>query len=356
MDYYNILGVNKSATDDEIKKAFRKLAHQYHPDKKGGDEKKFKEINEAYQVLSDKNKRQQYDQFGGQGPFSAGFGANGFGFGFDPSAFGDMADLSDIFSAFFEGAGMRQKRRTYHRGGDLEVVQEITLEEAFFGISRELRYKSGIACDKCSGKGYDVKEGLEKCATCAGRGEIKEARNTFLGSFTQVKQCKDCFGTGEIPKKVCSHCRGLGKITGEHKIKIDILPGIADGQIIKVQGVGEAGERGAESGDLYARVRVKPHQIFRRYGDDLAVKKEISLVDVLLGEKIELPEISDGKIVSEIPENFDLRENLVIPKQGMSVFGAKSRGNLIVEFKIKTPKKLSAKAKKILEELKKEID
>lgn len=367
MDYYKILGINKGASEEEVKKAFRKLAHKYHPDKSGGDEKKFKEIVEAYAILSDKKKREQYDKFGrvfdDGGAGQAGWGQDGagpfggFGVEFDPSAFGDFGDLGDIFDAFFEGMGIRQKRRTYKRGSDIEIVQEITLEEAFSGTKKELKYKIGISCDKCGGKGFDTKEGFEKCATCAGKGEIKESRSTFFGNFTQVKQCKDCSGAGQIPKKICQYCHGMGKVSGERHLKLDILPGIMNGQIIKFQGMGEAGEKGAESGDLYVRVSVKPHSIFERRGNDLVVRKEIKLVDVLLGEKIEAPTISGEKIKFEIPENFDLKKNMVIPNQGMPIFGSpKHRGNLIVEFQIKTPKKISAKAKKALEDLKNEID
>ncbi len=370
-DYYKILGINKGAADSDIKKAFHKLAHKYHPDKSSGDEKKFKEIVEAYSVLSDKNKREQYDKFGrvfdgaggqsayggagaGQGPFGGGFG-----FEFDPSAFGDVSDLGDIFEAFFEGMGVKQKRRTYRQGADIEIIQEIILEEAFSGVKRELAYKINIVCDKCSGKGHDAKEGFDKCSVCAGRGEIKETRNTFFGSFAQVKQCNECFGAGQIPKKICSHCRGAGRVVGERKSKIDILPGIADDQIIKIQGIGEAGERGAEGGDLYVRIKIKPHHIFTRFGNDLLIKKEIKLIDILSEEKIEVQTISGDKIKVEIPENFNLRENIIVLKQGMPVFGGgwgSGRGNLIIELKVKTLKKVSTKAKKILEDLKKEID
>lgn len=369
-DYYKILGVNKGAADSDIKKAFHKLAHKYHPDKSSGDEKKFKEIVEAYSVLSDKNKREQYDKFGrvfdgtggagrqntgaGQGPFGGGLG-----FEFDPSAFSDFDDLGDIFEAFFEGMGVKQKRRVYQRGADIEIIQEITLEEAFLGIKRELAYKINIICDKCFGKGHDVKEGFDKCSVCAGRGEIKETRNTFFGSFAQVKQCVECFGAGQIPKKICSHCKGAGRVIGERKTKIDILPGIADNQIIQIQGMGEAGERGAEVGDLYVRIRIKPHPVFSRFGNDLLIKKEVKLIDILLEEKIEAPTISGEKIKVEIPENFNLRENLIISKQGMPIFRGgwgSGRGNLIIELKIKTSKKLNIKTKKIIDDLKKEID
>ncbi|PIY59514.1 molecular chaperone DnaJ [Candidatus Wolfebacteria bacterium CG_4_10_14_0_8_um_filter_37_11] len=370
-DYYKILGINKGASDEEIKKAFRKLAHQYHPDKKSGDEKKFKEIAEAYSILSDKKKREQYDKYGrvfdgqpfggaqggGAGPFGAGgpFG-NGFGFEFDPSAFNDFTDLGDIFSAFFEGMGVRQKRRTYHRGADIEIIQEITLEEAFYGVKKELKYDIAVSCVKCGSKGYDQKEGLEKCSVCGGSGEIKEARNTFFGNFSQIKQCKECFGSGQIPKKSCAECRGKGIISGNRDIKVEILPGVMDSQFIKITGSGESGERGAGTGDLYVRIKIKPHHIFARRGNDLFIKKEVKLVDILLGERIEIPTIDARKIQIEIPENFDLKNNLIVPKQGMPILNSSNRGNLIVEFKIKTPKKPNAKAKKILEDLRKEID
>ncbi len=381
MDYYKILGINKGATNDEIKKAFRKLAHKYHPDKSSGDEKKFKEIAEAYAVLSDNKKREQYDKYGrvfegaaGAGPFGTSGGPfggysnqGGFGgFEFDPSAFSDFGDLGDIFNAFFEGAGIKQKRRTYHRGSDVEITQEINLEEAFYGTRKELKYKIAVSCGKCGGKGHDTKEGFENCAVCGGRGEIKEARNTFFGSFTQVKQCKECFGSGQIPKKVCSDCRGTGRISGERDIKIEILAGVNDGQLIKISGAGEAGEQGAETGDLYIHIKIKPHPVFVRRGNDLFVKKEVKLIDILLGEKIEIPIISEGtegkqasygagKISVEIPEHFDLKGDLIIPKQGMPVLNSSNRGNLIVELKIKTPKKPDARVKKILEDFKKEM-
>ncbi|KKQ21625.1 MAG: Chaperone protein DnaJ, partial [Candidatus Wolfebacteria bacterium GW2011_GWC1_37_10] len=357
MDYYRILGINKGASEEEIKKAFRKLAHKYHPDKKGGDEKKFKEISEAYSILSDKNKRAQYDKFGqvfdgagatGEGQGFGGFGAGpfgaGFGFDFDPSAFGDVSGLGDIFDAFFEGMGVKQKRRTYERGADIEIIQEITLEEAFHGAERELRYNIGVACDKCGGKGHDVSAGFEKCNICGGRGEIKETRKTFFGSFAQVKSCKECFGTGQIPKSVCKHCHGGGKVAGERKVKIKIFAGISEGQLITVKGMGEAGERGTEGGDLYIRIKIKPHHIFRRQGNDLIVRKEINLVDVLLDKKIEISTIAGKKLELEIPAGFSLKENLTVSGEGMPIFGSAGKGNLIIELNVKKPKHLSAKA------------
>lgn len=372
MDYYHILGINKGATEEEVKKAFRKLAHKYHPDKKGGDEKKFKEISEAYSILSDKKKREQYDkygkvfegagpQWGGQGPFGgfseAGFSNNGgFGFGFDPSSFSEGADLGDIFEAFFEGIGVRQKRRTYERGGDVEIIQEISLEEAFRGVEKEIRYKILVNCEKCEGKGYDQKAGFEKCSICAGRGEIKETRKSFFGSFTQVKQCKECLGAGQISKSLCAQCHGTGRISGERQIKIKIAQGVHDGQLITIKKAGEAGQRGTEAGDLYIRIKIKPHHVFHREGNDLIIKKDVKLIDVLLGKKIEIPTISGHKLHIEIPTDFDIRQNMIISNEGMPVFSSYGRGNLIVELKIKTPKKISVKAKKALEDLEREIE
>ncbi len=380
-DYYKILGINKGASEEEVKKAFRRLAHKYHPDK-GGDEKKFKEINEAYQVLSNKEKRAQYDRFGrvfdgaNSGAGASGFdpfgGAQGWPFGdVQGSPFGeikfdfdsDFGDLGDIFGAFFEGLGVKQKHRTYRRGADIQIVQEITLEEAFRGTQKNINYRVAVRCSKCGGIGHDPKAGFNQCGICGGQGEIKETRQSFFGNFVQVKPCQQCFGTGQIPKKICEICKGSGRLSGEHSVSVEIHPGVSDGQIIKIKSAGEAGERGSGEGDLYVRVKIKPHPIFERREDDLLVKKEVNLIDLLLGNKIEVPIISGNKINVEIPADFDLKGNLKIYGEGMPHFNALpygrqgfGRGNLIVEFSIKTPKKLNDKIKKLLEELKKEFE
>lgn len=368
-DYYKILGVERGASETEIKKAYRRLAHEYHPDKPGGDEKKFKEINEAYQVLSDSQKKSQYDRFGaaepmggfpGGGPFTWGAGAPGQsweGFGFpqgDAQGFGDFTDLNDIFENLFGGMGGRTKRRTYERGSDLEIHEEITLEESFRGVVKELKLKTLAKCVGCNGKGADPAAGFKTCAVCGGQGEIREQRRTFFGSFSQVKTCEICKGVGQIPNKVCAACKGNGRVSAAQNLKIEILPGIEDGQLIKVKGAGEAGERGMAAGDLYVRVRVKPHHIFERNGNDLIIKKEIDFWGILLGRKLELPTISGGKISVEIPPHFNLKEKMRIPGEGMPRFGSYGRGDLLVNFAIKAPKKISPKNKKILEDLEKE--
>lgn len=358
-DYYKILGVEKSASDEDIKKAYRKLAHQYHPDKASGSPEKFKEINEAYQILSNKDKRSQYDRFGrvfdgqqGGNPF--GNGNFDFGFGFDPSNLEGFGDVSDIFEAFFEGLGVK-KRKSYHRGSDVETIEGLTLEEAFHGTEKVIRTKLYIQCRTCNAKGYFVDAGVSECVTCSGRGEIKESRSSFFGSFSQVKTCPRCAGTGQIPNKLCNDCKGLGRVMASKEVKIEIAPGVNDDQLIKLSGIGEAGERGAEAGDLYVRIKIAPHKIFQRQGDDLLVKKEVSLLDVLLGAKIEIPTIIGSRIFVEIPANFNLKEKLKISGEGMTRFGGFGRGDLYVDWEIKTPKKLNSKAKKILDDLKKEL-
>jgi len=377
-DYYNVLGIAKTATEDEIKKAYRKLAHQYHPDKTGGDDKKFKEINEAYQILSDRNKRLQYDRFGNADPMG-GFGAGGQGAGFGGAqwggfgqggqggvppgfeGFGDMGDLGDMMESIFEGFGVGSRRKTYEKGSDLEVQEEITLEEAFRGVTKNLKLRVLAQCEKCRGKGADMSAAdakgvgaFEKCATCDGRGEIREQRRTFFGSFSQVKTCEKCHGTGEIPKKACSVCRGSGRVEATRDVRVELVPGIEDGQIIKIKNAGEAGERGTASGDLYVRVRVKPHSVFERHGVNLIVSREVRVVDLLLGKKIEVPTVGGGKVMVEVPAGFNLREPFRIAGEGMphvdaSMFSS-GRGDLYVNFIVKAPKKLDGKAKKALEE------
>ncbi|MCX6702392.1 MAG: J domain-containing protein [Candidatus Wolfebacteria bacterium] len=251
---------------------------------------------------------------------------------------------------------MKQKRRTYSRGSDIQLIREISLEEAFRGIEKDFRYQVLVACEKCKGVGHDAKAGFNKCSVCDGRGEIRETRKSFFGNFEQVKRCGECKGAGQIPKKICEVCKGAGRVRGERSAKIEIRPGVQDGQIIKIKGAGEAGERGAEGGDLYAVVRIKPHPVFERRGDDLVISKEIKITDLLLENKLEIPSLSGNKIKAEIPAGWDLRDDLRIAGEGMPKFGSFGRGNLIIRLKVKAPKKVSAKAKKILGEIEKELE
>ncbi len=361
-DYYKVLGVDKNASGEEIKKAFRKLAHQHHPDKEHGDEAKFKEINEAYQVLSDKNKKEYYDRFGaepgagfgqaGGNPFAGfGFGGQNMG-GFDFNS-ADFGDLGDIFESFFGGGmgGQRQRRKTYRHGSDLQTAVELGLEEVFYGSIKEIRLKMAVPCETCKGKGGDPAEGMVSCGTCNGRGEINEERRTIFGSFSQVKTCPACQGFGEIPKKICSACRGAGRVNGERKISLEILPGISDGQMVQVKGAGEAGERGSPSGELYVKIKVKPHHVFERSGDDLLIKKEVKLSDILLGKEIELPTIEGRTIKTEIEPGTDLKSNIRIKGEGMPRFGRSGRGDMLLNLILKAPKKMHGRDKDLLEKI-----
>lgn len=364
-DYYKILGVAKGASADDIKKAYRKLAHQYHPDKRGGDEGKFKEVNEAYQVLGNQEKRAQYDQFGqvfeggpsaysGQNPFG------GFGFGgFNPEGFRvnmeDLGDLGEMFEGIFEQFGGGRRRETYKRGSDVEVIADLTLEEAFHGVTRTIRLTTAVVCAKCKGAGYDKAKGVAACDTCKGKGEVREARRTFFGNFTQVRMCPACKGRGEIPNEECKTCGGSGRMAGVREARVAITPGVEDGQVIKVSGMGEAGERSAAAGDLYVVVRVKPHKVFARKRADLFTEKEVGIAALALGKPVEIIGIDGERIEVEVPAGHEIHEPLKVSGKGMPRFGSYGRADLYLTLRVKTPKKLSTKAKKLLEELEKEL-
>ncbi len=370
-DYYETLGVQKNASDEEIKKAFRKLAHQHHPDKQGGDEKKFKEINEAYQVLSDKQKRSQYDRFGhsfdSQGGFSSqGFGGQnpfgGFGQGGVEFDFGDLGDLGDIFGSIFRGGGGQRSSKKQSKGSDIQVEFEISLKEAFFGTSKEVEIRTNITCQKCNGAGFDKSLGTKKCRTCDGNGKVKEQVNSFFGSFVQVRDCQQCFGTGQEAVKVCDVCHGNGRVVGNRRVKIEIKPPVRAGQMIKFSGNGEAGIKGSASGDLYVKIAFLKDKVFNLSGDDLIIKKDIKLSDILNKKNIFVESISGEKIEVEIPNSFDLRDSLVFKGEGMyksnqGVFGNNlKRGDLIINFHLKTPKKMSFKIKKLADDLAQELE
>lgn len=365
-DYYKILGVERNASEEEVKKAFRKLAHEYHPDKKGGDEKKFKEINEAYQVLSHKEKRAQYDRFGqafsaqggsaygGEGGFS-GTGFNPADFGFDVNS--GNGDFSDIFESIFDQFGGGPFRRTTHRrsrsreGQDIQILKKITLEEAFRGVKEKMEFRVQVECAACGGLGYEKAAGLTTCSRCSGAGEVREARRTIFGNFTQTAVCSECGGAGELPKKKCVVCGGAGRKIGQRSVTVEIPPGAEDKQAVKIAGLGEAGERGGRAGHLYVVIEVKSHQVFQRLGADLYLQKKIKVKDALLEKKIAIDDIAGEKIFITIPPGFNLKSKLKIPGRGMPRFGSfgASRGDLYVDFDLVLPKRLSEKTRKILE-------
>lgn len=344
-DYYEILGIPKNAPKEEIKQAYRRLAHQYHPDKKGGDEKKFKEINEAYQVLGDERKRTQYDQFG---PSFDSQGAGGFS-GFQGFNFGNF-DFDDVFSEFF-GGGMRSSRRTRARGRDIEVDLTISLEEAFSGIEREISLKKYTPCNHCGGKKNEPGSNFKKCETCGGSGEVRSQQRIFIGSFTQITRCEACKGEGKIPEKKCEKCRGAGRVQGIESISIKIPAGIRSGEVLEFYGKGEAGDMG--SGNLYIRVYVKDHPKFTREGDDIISVAEISISQAALGVALRI-ETLEGTREIQIPSGVESGEMVKLQGKGMTRVQRAGRGDHYVKIIVRTPKRLTNHAKKLFEELRKE--
>jgi len=354
-NYYDILGIDKGANDDEIKKAYRKLAHKHHPDKGGGDEAKFKEINEAYQVLSDKAKRQQYDQFGrtfdGGGFSSQGGPASGWDFsgfqGFGDQGFEFGGGFEDIFSDIF-GGGSRTQRKA--RGQDIQMDIEISFEEMVRGTEREINLYKRAACDHCRGTGGEPGTGKKTCPTCQGAGQIRKTTRSILGSFSQVSTCPECKGEGAIYEKKCSKCGGDGRLKREQRIKVKIPAGIENGQTISLQGQGEAGERGAQSGDLYVNIRVREHEKFLRKGNDISSTEYIPFTVAVLGGKAEIDTI-DGKLILKIPAGTQSGETFRIKGKGVPDISGRGIGNHLVKVVVRVPKKVSRDQRDLLERL-----
>lgn len=354
-DYYQILGVGRNASKEEIKKAFRTLAHKYHPDK-GGDAEKFKEVNEAYGVLSDEKKKAQYDQFGsadaggfgGGNPFGGGFG--GFDFsGFSQGGQGGSFefDMGDLFGDMFGGGG----RSRTPRGNDIQVDLELPFKDAIFGVEHTFTLNKVSVCDHCNGSGAEKGSELSTCPTCNGKGQVKEIKQTILGQFESVAQCHTCHGKGKVPKVKCPVCKGHGVHKKPTEIKVKIPAGIDAGQLVRLTGAGEAIE-GGKSGDLYIRVRIKKHPLFTKAGNNLVMEKKIKLTDALLGAEFDI-ETLDGHGVLKVPEGIQYGEVLKIKGKGVPYDGSK-RGDILVTILVDIPHKLSKNARKTFEELKKE--
>ena len=352
-DYYKVLDIAKGATADEVKKAFRKLAHKYHPDKGTGNEEKFKEINEAYQVLSDTEKRKQYDQFGqtfsgnGAGP---GQGAGGYDFsGFSSGGFDfGGSGFEDLFSDMFGGQGGRGGRT--RRGSDIQVDTEITFEEMVRGTRKDIRLRKFARCETCKGDGGKPGSKEESCKRCQGSGQIRQTVQTLLGAFTQASVCPDCHGRGKVHTEKCAECRGDGRVQREETISVDIPAGIREGQMLSLSGHGAAGEAGAPAGDLLVAVHVRPHPKLNRRGDDIVSHLTLSLSKMALGDKIPVETI-EGTVTMKVPAGTQPGEVFRIKGKGVPHLGRTGRGDHLVTVSIQVPKKLTAEMRKALEAL-----
>jgi molecular chaperone DnaJ len=351
-DYYEVLGVDKSASDEELKRAYRRLARKYHPDVNKDDpqaEEKFKEINEAYGVLSDQKTRAEYDQFGHEGPTGQGFG------GFDFSGFG--GGFGDIFDMFFGGGGFgsssRGRRPGPTRGSDMRYNLTISFEEAAFGTTKEIEITRNENCDECKGSGAAKGTQPETCPQCNGTGEISYAQNTAFGRFVNVRACDKCGGEGTIVKEPCNKCNGRKRIRKVKRISLNIPAGIDDGQAITLRGEGEAGERGGSSGDLYVYITVRPHTIFTRRGYDLHCDIPITFVQAALGAEIEVPTL-EGKVKYKVPEGTQTGTIFRLRNQGIQRLRSTTRGDLFVRVNIEVPKRLKEKQKQLLRQFEKE--
>lgn len=348
-DYYNLLGVEKNATKDDIKKAFYKLASKYHPDKKGGDEAKFKEINEAYQVLSDEKKRKEYDTYGqtfnGQGPQQGGFG--GFGGGFDASDFANMqfdfGDLGDIFGDIFGGQGGFGGGSRPKRGRDISLEIDVPFAEAIFGTERNVLLSKVNTCKTCTGTGAKPGTKMKTCSTCNGQGKVHDIKKTFMGNFQSVRTCDVCRGTGKVPEEKCPDCKGHGVVNSREEVNIAIPAGISNGEMIRMSQMGEA-VAGGTTGDLYVKINVQPHKVWKREGNDLVITHEIKLTDALLGVKHAIDGL-DGTIDIDVPQGAQAGEVLRVRGRGVPhVHEKNKRGDVLVKLHISMPKKLSKKA------------
>jgi molecular chaperone DnaJ len=367
-DYYEILGIDKNASDDEIKRAFRKLAHKHHPDKGNGDAEKFKEINEAYQNLSDKEKRTRYDQFGhafdgsgAGGPGGGGFpsggfdfrnfqqagGAGGFSSGGGPAGGWDFGNMGDIFEGVFGG---RRSRSGPIPGDDIEMNLQIDFMDTITGTEKELKIYKRMKCSACNGNGAEPGTKIETCSQCQGQGQVTQARQTILGTFQQVTTCPRCHGEGKIAQSPCQKCGGDGRVRDYDVFKVKIPAGIDSGQSIRVAERGEGGLRGGPAGDLYLRISVKNSQDFKRQGYDIVSSVPISFTQAALGDKVEVAGV-DGTETIKIPAGTQTGTKFKIKNKGVPYLNSSRRGDHFVQVVVQTPRRLSRSQKKALQDL-----
>ena len=355
-DYYSILGVSKDATADDLKRAYRKLAKQYHPDAqhteedKKNAEAKFKEINEAYSVLSDENKRAQYDRFGSnfeQAGFGGGYGNYGGAYGFD--GFGGMdIDLEDILGSVFGGGfSSSKKSQGPSRGSDIKTTMSLKFEEAAFGVKKEINITRNEKCDCCNGSGAKPGSKIITCDKCGGRGKVQITQNTIMGAFSTVKTCDKCSGSGKVIETPCEKCSGKGIVRKSRKIEINVPAGIDDGQAISLRGEGDAGKKGGPNGDLYVIMKVLPHKYFKRNGYDISANVRVPFAKMALGGDIKIPTL-EGEMEFNIPEGTTSGTKFRVKDQGIPVLNGKGRGSLEFTVDVDVPKKLTDEQREIL--------
>ncbi|MBU0672257.1 MAG: molecular chaperone DnaJ [Candidatus Margulisbacteria bacterium] len=347
-DYYEILGVNKNSSADEIKRAYRKLARQYHPDvnKEPGAEDKFKELNEAYQVISDPNKRSQYDYYGtAGGPAGGGAGFEGFYFGGGFEGFGEFGDIFDVFFGGQRGG----RRAAPQRGADLRYDLRLTLEQAANGLEKEINIVHFVSCSTCKGSGAKPGTKPVRCSACNGNGQVKKSQRTILGSFTQVVTCPTCRGSGETISTPCDSCKGDGRAKKSQQVKVKIPAGIDTGFRLRVSGAGDAGQKGSPPGDLYIFIQVEPHHLFNRDGENLYYRTKISFVQAILGDEINIPTI-DGEASLKIPAGTQPNTNFRLKGKGMPIVNQRERGNQYVLVEVDIPTKLSKQQAELLKQ------
>lgn len=357
-DYYEVLGLNRNATEEEIKKAYRQLAKKYHPDMNQGDksaEAKFKEVNEAYEVLSDKEKKARYDQFGHAGVDPNGFGGagGGFGGGFGGfEGFGGAGGFDDIFDMFFGGVGggfggSARKRSGPQKGADLKYELELEFEEAAFGVKKDIHVTRNENCSACKGTGAKEGSSIEICKTCGGSGEVRFTQSTIFGRVVNVRPCDACHGDGKVIKEPCPQCSGRGIVRKTRKITIDIPAGVDTGTVMPLRGEGEPGLKGGPNGDLYIYMRVKPHKLFKREGINLYCDIPISFTQAALGDEIDVPTL-EGNIKYTIPEGTQTGTTFRIKNKGVPSLKNKLKGDLYFTVKVTVPKKLTEQQKELL--------
>jgi molecular chaperone DnaJ len=350
-DYYEVLGVARSAGEQDLKSAFRRLAKECHPDRHPGDkdaEKKFKELNEAYEVLKDPQKRAAYDQFG-HAAFEGGGGRPGGGFG--PDFASSMSDIfDDLFGEFMGGRRGARPRSGRERGADLRYNMEVALHEAYAGKTAQIRVPTSVACETCSGSGAKPGTQPTTCATCGGAGKVRASQ----GFFTIERTCHTCQGRGETINDPCATCNGAGRVMKERTLSVNIPAGVEDGTRIRLAGEGEAGLRGGPAGDLYIFLSIKPHEFFQRDGADIFCRVPISMVTAALGGQLDVPTLDGGQTRVKIPEGTESGKQFRLKGKGMPVLRSKVLGDMYIQVEVETPKSLTRRQRELLEEFERE--